>query len=587
MPNANRRRPKHPFSHLGELFDASAHGLVTLLLLAASFFATWRGMHDFISSYDVGSGRGTQALVLLVVVTLSLAMYVALREMIAPYNVTGLWSAFWKRAVAFILYAVLALWSVGFGYGFWWSLVAGQSATEATLQRTVTAVRDETSDMRARLAAASSVMASAEQLSNLKADQEATRGGTCGVASPPGDGPLARARSETQAQIAVLADTVRDDWQAPLGARLSSIETNLQSALGGGAASTDRKATFETVARQTQTAAREIGADATARGRTIAAQLRSKAEQLSVPPENGRVTYCYDPDLAASLRTAADELAQDYVINVPTFSYAEGADGVARAIEQLAESVVSALPGINIQPAGAARPVLAGRDIVALMAAIGIDLALFILALLRGGSGREGDDMLALASELPPRDGGGVAKADRDRIGPAPVSVPRSSRQALLEDHGGAPDPDDDPAIPDADYEERPPATRVINTFDPRDTQVEFDEQIAELLDQVRSHSEAVHAAQRRGDKSRMEAHLATALRELQRRGYTAVGRSDRYFKPDLHQIYEEQTSPDVPAGQILRIVLPRFVDADGRTLFPALVILSTGRGPGNKGGGR
>lgn len=571
MPNANRHRPRHPLSHIGELFDASAHGLVTLLLLAASFFATWRGMDDFISSYEVGSGRGPQALVLLIVATLSLAMYVALREMIAPYNVTGLWSAFWKRAVAFILYAVLALWSVGFGYGFWWSLVAGQSATEATLQRTVTAVRDETSDMRARLAAASSVMSSAEQLSDLKAEQEAARGGTCGVSSPPGDGPLARARSETQAQIAVLATTVRDEWQAPLAARLSSIESNLQSALEGEVANTDRKATFETLARQTQSAAREISADATARGRTIAAQLRSKAEQLSTPPENGRVAYCYDPDLAAGLITAADELAQDYVINVPAFSFAEGADGVARAIESLAVGVVSAVPGVKVQPV-AAPSAMAGRDIVALMAAIGIDLALFILALLRGGNGREGDDPPG-DEALPPREGGGVALPTITQAEATPVledqrKVSRVPRQAVEAE---------EPEIIDAEFSVPSPGSKVVTTYDPRDSQIEHDEQVEELLDRVRSHMEAIHSAKGSLDKSLMQGHLSQALRELERIGYRQTGMTDEIYKPRLHVIYGRQASATVPTGQILRILRPRFVDRNGTTLVPAIVILSAG----------
>ena len=319
------------------MFDASVLGVVTLLLLGASFFATWRGMRDFIASRELATGAASQGLVLLIVATLSLAMYVALREMIAPYFVRGWWSAIWKRIIAGILYAVLAIWSVGFGYGFWWSLVAGQTATEAGLNRTVEAVRLETSDVRARLAAAGSVMASAEQLSDRKAEQEAARGGTCGVNSPAGAGPLARSRAETQAQIAALAGSLRTDWQGPLKARLTALEDRLAGALksGEGLESAARKAQFEALGRETENAARDIGTDATARGRTLAAQLRAKADQLSAPPEGGQVSYCYDPDLAAGLYAAANELDQDYEITVPPFRFAEGPDGVARAVEDL------------------------------------------------------------------------------------------------------------------------------------------------------------------------------------------------------------------------------------------------------------
>lgn len=228
------------FARLGELFDASAMGLVTLLLLVASFFATWRGMSDFITSYDLVAGAASKGLVLLIVVTLSLAMYVALRELVSPYYASGWWAAIWKRVVAGILYAVLAIWSVGFGYGFWWSLVAGQDATETALERTVASLGQESSDVRARLGAAVSVMASAEQLSDAKANREAAEGGTCGVNSRAGTGPLARARSETQVQIASLAASVRDDWQLPLEARLRALGAELENALAGTELAKDR-----------------------------------------------------------------------------------------------------------------------------------------------------------------------------------------------------------------------------------------------------------------------------------------------------------------------------------------------------------
>ncbi|MEO1476863.1 MAG: hypothetical protein AAFS13_10830, partial [Pseudomonadota bacterium] len=171
---------------------------MTLMLLGASFFATWRGMRDFIIGNDLATGLASQGLVVAIVLALTLAMYVTLRELIAPYYLNGLWPAIWKRLVALPLYLLLAVWSIGFGYGFWWSIIAGQGVTDTELTRSVTTLREQTSDIRSRISAAGSVMASAEALSDQKARNEAERGGTCGVASPPGDGPLARARSETQ-----------------------------------------------------------------------------------------------------------------------------------------------------------------------------------------------------------------------------------------------------------------------------------------------------------------------------------------------------------------------------------------------------
>ena len=115
---------------------------------------------------------------------------------------------------------------VGFNrwlYGFWWSVIAGESVTEAEIARVLTDVQEETTGMKAGLVAAASVMSTAERLSDEKAAIEASRGGTCGIASPPGDGPLARARAETQSQIAALSASVQGEWLPTVAARLDGL----------------------------------------------------------------------------------------------------------------------------------------------------------------------------------------------------------------------------------------------------------------------------------------------------------------------------------------------------------------------------
>lgn len=577
---------QHPLARLGELLDASALGVVTLLLLGASLFMTWRGMRDFIASRDMAEGAVSQGLIFVMVATLSLAMYVALREMVAPYYVRGWWSAIWKRVVAGILYAVLALWSVGFGYGFWWSLVAGQDATEAGLQRTVTSVVQETSDMRARLAAAESVMASAEDLSNRKAEQEAARGGTCGVASPAGAGPLARARSETQAQIAALSASVRQEWRLPLIARLTDLEAGLESALENGAVleGEARKIKFEALGRETEAAAREIGADATARGRTLAAQLRAKASQLSAPPVNGRVAYCYDRDLSAGLRAAADELEQAYEISVTPFRFAEGADGVARAIEDLTRRG-GAMIGVGEASAPNA---MEGRDLIALLAAIGVDLALFVFGLLRGSGGRrrrEGQARQALEREALATEG--LAR-EVLAVETAHVVIEDAIEQAPAPKALAAPEtaPPEDAAMEDevqeGEYEEAG-SGGLVDTYDPDSSQVDEAEQIKELLGRVQHLMQSINAATLATERTPLQNKQRDALRKLREFGYVDTGASDKYYKEGLHETVSIEAS-DKPAGYILEILRPRFIDADGRLLEKALVIVSSGPGGGETG---
>ena len=563
----NRRR--HPLSRLGELFDASALGLITALLLCASFFMTWRGMRDFIVAREFADGAISQGLVFVIVATLSLAMYVALREMIAPYFVRGWWSAVWKRVIAGLLYAVLAFWSIGFGYGFWWSLVAGPSATEAGLQRTVNSVRQETGDMRARLAAASSVMEAARALSDSKADIEASRGGTCGVNSPAGAGPLARARNETQAQIGALANSVKEEWSKPLNLRLADLERDLQSALGDATQLEGdvRKARFEALGQTSQSAAAEIGSDATARGRTIAVQLRAKADQLSIAPDGGRVAYCYDLDLAAALTVAADELEKVYKIEVVPFRYVEGADGVSRAIEGL---FASAGQYLGFSPKTDAH-LGSGRDLIAMLAAIGVDLALFVFGLLRGsghrrrrytgGSHSNGEvieqaDQLIIEAEPRPALSGPDGPTDKSSDRVQAISEPRRLR-----------------------IEANPSNVGIGTSAAGQRSQVNEVEQVDDLIEGVDgiyyAHSKDRQLAMQDAEIKRLRAELE----RLERLGYMATGTPGQKFDSVMHREVSRQPSEQA-RGVIIATVRPGYLLSNGRLHRVAEVIVSAGPDP-------
>ena len=133
-------------------------GIATLMLLAISGYATWSGMHDFI--IGVSSAPETQprdmpggfslnrdAFVIAIVATLTFLMWLALRETFgAQRRIT-------ERLVTFPLYVFLALWSIGFGYGFWWSLIAGNEATRTSISRLQEDARDAAGAVAARLQA--------------------------------------------------------------------------------------------------------------------------------------------------------------------------------------------------------------------------------------------------------------------------------------------------------------------------------------------------------------------------------------------------------------------------------------------------
>ena len=100
-------------------------GIASLMLLLISGYATWHGMRDFIigvsgsAGHDSGSGLSipNDLLVVIVVVALTFLMWLALRETFGAHR------RLTERLITIPLYLFLALWSIGFGYGFWWSLL--------------------------------------------------------------------------------------------------------------------------------------------------------------------------------------------------------------------------------------------------------------------------------------------------------------------------------------------------------------------------------------------------------------------------------------------------------------------------------
>jgi hypothetical protein len=132
------------------------------MLLVISGYATWSGMADFIigvsTSPAAAHGReivgglpvSNEIVVIAIVVALTFLMWLALRETFGYKRSLG------ERLIMFPPYLFLALWSIGFGYGFWRSLIAGEEATRTCLAALQEDARDAGNAVAARLDAVKS-----------------------------------------------------------------------------------------------------------------------------------------------------------------------------------------------------------------------------------------------------------------------------------------------------------------------------------------------------------------------------------------------------------------------------------------------
>ncbi|MCI4662520.1 MAG: hypothetical protein MRY63_11955 [Neomegalonema sp.] len=360
-------------------------GVASLILLAISGFATLSGMLDFIIGIQSGPGAGDAvagakgALVIAIVIVLTLLMWIALRETIKPLRWTN-------RFLTLPLYLFLVLWSVGFGYGYWWSLIAGGPATKAGLQGQAEDVRDAAVEITARLAAVQSRLEGVLRVSARQMAVEERSGGSCGIASAPGRGPLWRARDQVRQSVDALSEDIRANWLNKIETDLSALNEQLAT-IGGevtGATLAERQQQFEKASAQVRGQANEIATRSNALGASFAGEMRGLAGELMIAPGDSRFK-CYDPQLSERLREAADDAARPARVKLRAAAFSEGAAGVANAVMSLWSRIGATVHSLFFTPDPAEiedRQPLTGRDLIALLAAIGVDLGIFVLAVL-------------------------------------------------------------------------------------------------------------------------------------------------------------------------------------------------------------
>jgi len=365
-------------------------GIASLMLLALSGYATWHGMRDFIvgvSSTPAAPSEGglsisNDVLVIGVVVALTFLMWLMLRETFGEKRKLS------DRIVTFVLYVFLAVWSIGFGYGFWWSLISGEEATRTGLSGLQEDARDASAAVAARLDAVRSQLDNVVSWSESQMAREETSGGSCGTASGAGRGPLYNARRAVRDSVATLRDGMTRSWLEPVQADVEALRQSA-SALEGGTVE-ERQRAFEAKASDIRGKARSIAARSNELGKSTAAEMRALAATVSVAPEKPGFS-CYDPTLAQRLTQAADQADEPAEIKLRDAAFSEGPAGVANAVKNLwknigayTSSLAAYVVSLGKEPfahTSEGEPIT-GRDLIALLATIGVDLGLFVLAML-------------------------------------------------------------------------------------------------------------------------------------------------------------------------------------------------------------
>ena len=313
-------------------------GVASFMLLIISGYATWHGMRDFIigvSSTPTSQGQmlpggmsiSNDVLVIAVVVALTFLMWLMLRETFGAKRHLR------ERLITFPLYVFLAIWSIGFGYGFWWSLISGEEATRTGLAGLQEDARDASAVVAARLDAVRGQLDSVVSWSDGQMTREETSGGSCGTPSGAGRGPLYNARR-----------SVRDSDQHPARRHDAVL---VRAGAGRRRAAASRAPPRSAAARsRSGSGPSRPGHPTSAAAR--ATSPRAATSSASRPPPRcapspapwpcapGAAGFsCYDPTLAERLRQAAAQAEQPAELKLREAVFNEGPAGVANAVKNL------------------------------------------------------------------------------------------------------------------------------------------------------------------------------------------------------------------------------------------------------------
>jgi len=334
------------------------------------------------------------------------AMVVALHQVVAG-------EAWWLRGISFVFYLLFAVWTVGFGYGFFWKELAGQEFTERQFERVITDLSGSIARTSAALETSERATSEAADLAAQRAQVEAGEGRTCAnhPASTPGEGPLMRSRFGFADRARNLGAEVHAAWIAPVAGQRARLERQVEAlvkrtppkvevdpaerallqklAAASSLPSAERRALFTGLhedARAFASAANDLRA---LHAGAFADRLTQLAAEVGPDPQRpgsadpARANdpgYCWDVVLNEKLTAAAAQLRGVEAVSVPPFEFLEGPKATRAAFFGLIGWIAGAA-GIDVK--GDEQFRFEEKAFLALFASLAVDLGIVFLTVVR------------------------------------------------------------------------------------------------------------------------------------------------------------------------------------------------------------
>jgi hypothetical protein len=410
--------------------------IIKLFLMAglgvAAWYATFDGMRQLIEANSGSLDFVTKVAIGFTVSLLTLMIIFILNEFFRPKPV-------WLLLLCIAGYILLLLISVGFGFGFYWKLINSKVVATEEASAAITQVKGALEQGQTRLEQVQRSLQQLAKTSSRKATQEEQEGGTCPNNKYATPGPRRDMRDDDAKNFG--------DAAMLMGSRIETVKQGI------GELSPDLKLIQTGVNKDPETGRSLLDADGTRNSflRSVDSKVSStvaRYEALRTDPMldglkkqfeerakkevftyRSTTFHCPDDKLKSDLSDVASAIDKLPAIQNPGIKAVEGSEATIQAFQRLTTTFFALVTTFKLPPSpeelkkrrieasGLAnrgktqpdkedQPGMSKRDLIPLMAAIGVDFCLFLIAM-----SKPFDSFGQLKSEVMEQEHGQIAGA--------------------------------------------------------------------------------------------------------------------------------------------------------------------------------
>ena len=337
------RKSGSAISNFLALFSLPMIGVYALATL--SFFGTYTGLINVLQSGDNNAGTIGVVVVFLFVFVLTVFMVYSLGEMSASGKKL-------RERVPFLgTYIATMLFSVCFGFAFYWNLLEARQQATRDADAVLTSFDREVRIAIAGLEGAEKRLDALQAEFTERARLEAESGNQCGEVSGGGDGPRARHLRRRADEIRSIVAALRPQISGVLESS-RAIQAKIEEVNEIGRASADDTDTNarEQLFREAELAGIEIATDLEALARSTSIQENAELfqqwgaeytneELIRTDPDTGASFQCINLAAGATLENIATDLGNLPILPTPELDTYAGPAATREAVDRFVYSV--------------------------------------------------------------------------------------------------------------------------------------------------------------------------------------------------------------------------------------------------------